>query len=297
VQYFQRARFEYHEKNKAPYDVLLGLLGNEQLLARYPKGNFPPTLEIGTEQPCQVFDQTGYKICGRFLEYWRANGGLSQFGFPVSPLLQEQNDPPPAGDGKTHPVQYFERARFELHPENNAPFDVLLGLLGVEQYKARYGAIPPAGTPLKTIFPELAALENTTTEMRLKDDWTGLSDIAPQVAHFWLERQGEAFQGEALFHLGGYSGHEMETTRQLNIPLAQTQKFLQMLADLPVREGQYQPTIDHTDDYPHLEFVLETTSGPLVIGSSSQGLRYVPWGAFYQGKKEHCCNEGSVLLF
>ena len=27
-------------------------------------------------------------------------------------------------------VQYFERARYEYHPENNAPHDVLLGLLG-----------------------------------------------------------------------------------------------------------------------------------------------------------------------
>jgi hypothetical protein len=27
-------------------------------------------------------------------------------------------------------VQYFERARFEYHPENAAPYDVLLGQFG-----------------------------------------------------------------------------------------------------------------------------------------------------------------------
>ncbi len=33
-------------------------------------------------------------------------------------------------DGKVYRVQYFERARFEHHPENPAPYDVLLGQFG-----------------------------------------------------------------------------------------------------------------------------------------------------------------------
>ena len=41
--------------------------------------------------------------------------------------MQEVN---PA-DGKTYTVQYFERARFEYHPEHKGtPFEVQLGLLG-----------------------------------------------------------------------------------------------------------------------------------------------------------------------
>ncbi len=44
------------------------------------------------------------------------------------------NAPPPAGDGKLHRVQYFERYRLEYHPENSDPkYQVLLGLLGVSQ--------------------------------------------------------------------------------------------------------------------------------------------------------------------
>ena len=35
-------------------------------------------------------------------------------------------------------VQYFERAVMEMHPENKAPFDVLLSQLGTFQYKAKY---------------------------------------------------------------------------------------------------------------------------------------------------------------
>lgn len=37
-----------------------------------------------------------------------------------------------APDGRRHAVQYFERARFEFHPANTPPYDVLPGLLGVE---------------------------------------------------------------------------------------------------------------------------------------------------------------------
>jgi len=50
-------------------------------------------------------------------------------------------------NNKTYSVQYFERARFEYHPENAAPYTVLLGLLGGEQYKARYGGGQPSPSP------------------------------------------------------------------------------------------------------------------------------------------------------
>jgi hypothetical protein len=40
-------------------------------------------------------------------------------------------------------VQYFERNRLEYHPENErTPFEILLGLLGVQKYEAVYGARP-----------------------------------------------------------------------------------------------------------------------------------------------------------
>ncbi|NJP04450.1 MAG: hypothetical protein HC837_01855 [Chloroflexaceae bacterium] len=46
---------------------------------------------------------------------------------PISPLQEETID------GQTLQVQWFERARFEQHPELEPPFQVLLGLLGREQ--------------------------------------------------------------------------------------------------------------------------------------------------------------------
>jgi hypothetical protein len=66
---------------------------------------------------CQTFTETAKTVCGRFLDYWKTNGGLAQQGFPISNPLQEVS----STDGKSYTVQYFERAVFELHPENAPP--------------------------------------------------------------------------------------------------------------------------------------------------------------------------------
>jgi hypothetical protein len=52
---------------------------------------------------------------------------LALFGLPLSGVQTER-----MSDGKEYQVQWFERARFELHPDNAAPYDVLFGLLGNE---------------------------------------------------------------------------------------------------------------------------------------------------------------------
>lgn len=112
-------------------------------------GSLASVPNAGAQSTCQDFSETGFKVCGRFLEYWKANGGLAQQGFPISGEFKERQAPPPAGDGKEYTVQYFQRARFELHPENKAPYDVLLGLLGAEQYTAKYGQPNPAAQLIK----------------------------------------------------------------------------------------------------------------------------------------------------
>jgi hypothetical protein len=78
-------------------------------------------------QDTQCFPETGgHCVSGRFLEYWRQNGGLPVFGYPIGPAQMELNK----DTGQTYLTQWFERNRFELHPENGRPYDVLLGRLG-----------------------------------------------------------------------------------------------------------------------------------------------------------------------
>jgi hypothetical protein len=126
VQYFERSRFELHPENAgSPYEVLLGQLGKECLKSEalpVPKPDHAPPATGET-----LFPETGYKVGGVFLSYWQSHGGLAQFGYPLSPPLQQ------ATANGTLSVQYFERARFELHPENaGTEYEVLLTLLGVE---------------------------------------------------------------------------------------------------------------------------------------------------------------------
>ena len=76
---------------------------------------------------------TGHLLAPQFLAYWEQHGGLPVFGYPISEAFFETSPT----NGKTYLVQYFERNRFEYHPENSAPYDVLLGLLGVQVLKER----------------------------------------------------------------------------------------------------------------------------------------------------------------
>ena len=116
VQWFERVRMEYHPENAPPNDVLLGQFGR----ILHPAD--PP---VAQQAGMTYFNVTGHNVNATFMAYWQANGGLPQFGYPLSELLSETLE-----DGKAYQVQYFERARFELHPENAPPNDVELGQFG-----------------------------------------------------------------------------------------------------------------------------------------------------------------------
>ena len=140
VQYFERAVFEKHPENKAPYDVLLSQLGTFQYKAKYGDAGAPGQ-QPNTSKGSVLFKETGHRAGGKFLEYWNAHGGLAQQGFPISEEFTEKSDL----NGIEYTVQYFERAVFEMHPENPAPYDVLLSQLGTFQLKKKYPAGAPGG--------------------------------------------------------------------------------------------------------------------------------------------------------
>jgi WD40 repeat protein len=140
VQYFERAIFELHPENQPPYNVLLSLLGNFRYQQKYPNG--APGQSAATAPGTVRFAQTGKHLGGRFLTYWQQHGGLAQQGYPISEEFMERSDL----DGKLYKVQYFERAVFEYHPENQAPYDVLLSQLGKFRYQERGGTQPPPAT-------------------------------------------------------------------------------------------------------------------------------------------------------
>ncbi|MDQ3706713.1 MAG: hypothetical protein M3437_16130 [Chloroflexota bacterium] len=127
VQWFERARFEHHPENAPPHDVLLGLLGHEVTQGRRQEQPFRPASQWD-DGSVRYFPETRHNVLPQFLSYWEAHGGLPVYGYPISEPFEEVS----ATDGKLYTVQYFERNRFEWHPELPDPHKVSLGLLGVE---------------------------------------------------------------------------------------------------------------------------------------------------------------------
>jgi polysaccharide biosynthesis protein PslG len=139
-QYFQRAIFEHHPENEGTeYEVLLMLLGNELAEGRRGEPEFQPLEPFEDNESHRYFNPTGHAVGHGFKTFWERNNGQRNFGYPISREFDERNQPPPAGDGEIHTVQYFERNRFEWHPEHRGTrYEYLLGLLGVE-YMQRHG--------------------------------------------------------------------------------------------------------------------------------------------------------------
>jgi hypothetical protein len=143
VQYFERARFEDHPEipkkikdwdkldkaTKLKLTIQLTRLGADLVDRRTDKQGYPPIQPDQSPAGGTYFPETGHSISGRIADYWWANNGITNFGYPLSEPVQEVSQ----ADGKTYTVQYFERTRLELHPENaGTRYEVLLGLMGRE---------------------------------------------------------------------------------------------------------------------------------------------------------------------
>lgn len=123
VQYFNRARFELHLDASAGRRVQLSPLGTW----RDHKGK---VAQFSTDSPaCRYFPETNHYVCYGFLDFFNQNGGVEQFGLPITEVIWQDD----------RYVQYFERARFEWHPENSGNGIVLLTDLGRIDFDERIG--------------------------------------------------------------------------------------------------------------------------------------------------------------
>ncbi len=167
TQWFQRFRFEAHPDNHPPYDVLLGRLGDERLRRLGRDWRTEPR-ESGARAGCRWFPATRHNVCNQagslgFRTYWETHGveldgeegtseaeALALFGLPLTEPRMELNA---AGDRVL--TQWFERARFEWHPDNPAQTQVMLGLLGDE--------VLSGGKPVAGCCSDLTVLSHTYT--------------------------------------------------------------------------------------------------------------------------------------
>lgn len=219
-QWFERNRLELHPENAKPYDVLLGRLGVSRLEQQnrdwtaFAKVTSAPT-------GCQFFAETGHSVCEPFLSYFKNNGlefdgkpgksyaeSLALFGLPISEPVVETNQA-----GATVSTQWFERARFENHPENQPPYNVLLGLLGNEIRANTVVTPPPTTTPPPTIVPpaQVVACKDVPDS---KDAILYPSQCATEGTLFFATVSGFKGGEQTGFWLNDPDGHVVAGTRK-----------------------------------------------------------------------------------
>jgi len=82
VQYFEKARMEYHPENPPRYRIQLGLLG-EALGRREPP--IPSScVPLAFDRSRRYYPQTGHTLPQPFLAFYDAHGGVDRFGYPLS---------------------------------------------------------------------------------------------------------------------------------------------------------------------------------------------------------------------
>ncbi|MBW8011228.1 MAG: hypothetical protein FVQ83_08315 [Chloroflexi bacterium] len=160
MQYFQRARFEYHPENAPGERIVKSHLG--ELV--YQPGS---PIEIAANNPaCRPIGSSPFPVCYSFLEFYEAQGGFVQFGFPISGLE--------FFGGRI--VQYFQNARIEWYPEYRPGFQITLGNLGevyflIRNNRGNFRESRPANGPRQFVlqlsthaFLESATLSTSDTQ-------------------------------------------------------------------------------------------------------------------------------------
>jgi hypothetical protein len=122
LQYFEKARFELHPEAGDDRRVQLTPLGE---LLYLPGTPVPQLMDTST---CQTFPQVEFSTCHNFLDFFNRNGGIQQFGYPVSNLELLH--------GRF--VQYFQAARLEYWPERPYGQRVVVSNFG-RQYFEKVG--------------------------------------------------------------------------------------------------------------------------------------------------------------
>lgn len=185
VQYFERVRLEWHA------DIRQAMISNLGQRLTANRANEAPFVRAQHPGADALYDEvSGHAVGGAFRQYYERYGGQRIFGRPISEEFGEINPQ----DGNNYTVQYFERARFEFHPELAWPYTVSLGHLGrdyLAQHPAPLDAEQPASVaaaawqgvqPTHVSIPRIGVAVNIVERGTTANAWDVPNDAA---AHFW----------------------------------------------------------------------------------------------------------------
>ena len=118
VQYFEKARMELRLDASGGASIYLTDIGKYL----YPK--VKGTLLVEESGYCREIPPSELRVCHEFLAFYEENGGVEQFGLPVSGMLSIDD----------LIVQYFSKARLEWRPDLPQPLRVKVSDLGRQYF-------------------------------------------------------------------------------------------------------------------------------------------------------------------
>ena len=121
IQYFQKARFEYHADNAGGRRVQRSPLGALVYQPGPAVSGAANVLGCGTSAGSEI------PVCYAFLDFYERHGGAGVFGEAISGMEYH--------DGRI--MQYFRYGRLEWHPDNPAGSQVIWGNLGDVYFELR----------------------------------------------------------------------------------------------------------------------------------------------------------------
>ncbi len=274
VQYFERARFEYHPEIADPnYQVSLGLLGREEAARQ----SISIARSSGTTSDSNwYFKETGHNLGGSFLQYWLAQGGLDRFGYPISE----------EGQARGGSVQYFERARLENHPDLRVSNDTVqpspLGYaaLLVSGLAVPSGALvqmtPPRIAEGRTMLVRVA----TAPGAKVQGSWRGSGlrfarDDSQPYPGWWTLIAAPVFNGVGNYPLTmtvtEANGSRRPINRQVDVYAGSFPS--QNLTLTPAMDGMLDPALDEQERKLLLTALGDSSDSPLWAGTMSWPLK------------------------
>jgi hypothetical protein len=137
--------------------------------------------------------------------------------------------------------------------------------------------VQPAASPSASASPQTttALLPVTLPQLtgaqsiRIEDDWTGKSYLAPLLAHYDLARSGDEFRGQGFFSIASYSSKLFfQETQEITIPISIMHDFLSKLQQVHPEEGNYPPA-PCCDDYPTVHIKVQLPAERVVFFTNS----------------------------
>ncbi len=85
IQYFEKARFEYHPYAKDGHTIQPTPLGH--ILFKSYRSEAVPADQVNNSTNCRVFPDTNFRVCMAFKTFYQENGAEHTFGPPISDAI------------------------------------------------------------------------------------------------------------------------------------------------------------------------------------------------------------------